>query len=369
MHFLKYLWVQMWPNMAAPSIWTVLGIAISHVRLKAHVNRKHEELKERDHGMTTPVHSAEGRDFSDFQRTQAVADIKADDFDFTKATEGTGWTSVTFPANWANMEAAGRPRGAYHFLHPGADPVAQARHFHSVVKAAGIRHGDMLVVDSELTAGVAAIAPVKGGAIRNHLPLTDADLATTPSRVDACTKAFLDEVSRLLIADGFFRRTGILRRKVPTCPLITYTMHAVGQYLASTAKAYPVLWFAWPSSTAPPAGMIAPWKSWTFWQWAFASKESGGGDADAFNGTPAALHAFIASYLPLIRKPVAVVTDGSLSLLAICREHGDSVPVTVVRSLTRKMQPSLIRYLLRGDPAANMPKGITLVVVEGVPAS
>jgi hypothetical protein len=39
------LWANLWPNMFAPSIWTLIGVAISHMHLKRHVNRKHDELK------------------------------------------------------------------------------------------------------------------------------------------------------------------------------------------------------------------------------------------------------------------------------------------------------------------------------------
>jgi hypothetical protein len=43
----------MWPNIFAPGFWTILGIAVSHWRIRKHVNRKHDELhkklNERDH--------------------------------------------------------------------------------------------------------------------------------------------------------------------------------------------------------------------------------------------------------------------------------------------------------------------------------
>lgn len=41
------IWGPMWPNVFAPSVFTVLGIAISHVRLKAHHERKLNELHDK----------------------------------------------------------------------------------------------------------------------------------------------------------------------------------------------------------------------------------------------------------------------------------------------------------------------------------
>src|SRR6266700_4008854 len=95
--------------------------------------------------------SAQGEDRSDFQ---AVFPWSGLDFGFVKATEGTGWTGHTFAANWAELAKEAKPRGAYHFLHPSEDPVVQAQHFVGVVKAAGLRAGDMLVVDTEVFEGL-----------------------------------------------------------------------------------------------------------------------------------------------------------------------------------------------------------------------
>lgn len=45
-HLLAHLYFAMWSNMWAPSMWTLLGIGLSHLHLRRHVNRKHEELKD-----------------------------------------------------------------------------------------------------------------------------------------------------------------------------------------------------------------------------------------------------------------------------------------------------------------------------------
>jgi len=45
-HWLNiHLWGPIWPNMVAPSVWTLFGISLSHFRMKKHVNTKHDELK------------------------------------------------------------------------------------------------------------------------------------------------------------------------------------------------------------------------------------------------------------------------------------------------------------------------------------
>ena len=51
MHLLSNLWSAMWPNIFAPGFWTVLGICISHYKLKGHVNRKHDELHQKIDGI------------------------------------------------------------------------------------------------------------------------------------------------------------------------------------------------------------------------------------------------------------------------------------------------------------------------------
>lgn len=55
-HFLTNLWNQMWPNVFAPSIFSILAVLVSHLKraqtareqhaeLRRHVDNKHEEMK------------------------------------------------------------------------------------------------------------------------------------------------------------------------------------------------------------------------------------------------------------------------------------------------------------------------------------
>lgn len=42
MHVIVFLWQQMWPNVFAPSFWTLLGVGLSHARLMRRQNKHHE---------------------------------------------------------------------------------------------------------------------------------------------------------------------------------------------------------------------------------------------------------------------------------------------------------------------------------------
>jgi hypothetical protein len=163
-------------------------------------------------------------------------------------------TDPTFAHDWRAIRQHGLHRGAYWYLNPSVDPVAQARYFVAAVKKIGLRDGDMLVCDSEV--------------------LT--------SNVNAVTHSFCAETARLA---------------GPHCPVLVYTNQNVGQHLTSCTR-WP-LWFAWPSSTPPSASRIRPWAHWTFWQWGVVK----GVDADRFNGTPAQLNKWIARYLPKPSPP------------------------------------------------------------------
>lgn len=306
-------------------------------------------------------HSAQGRDVSPYQPVQTVADWAGYNFGFCKATEGTGWTAgANFTENWANLEVCVTSRkdfplrGAYHFLHPASDPVAQARYFMSMVKAAGLKPGDALVVDSEILAGISADGKdlVPGKPMRrSHLPVTEADLALIPEQVDAATLAFCDEAARL-------------GGKVH--PVIVYTMHEVGQHLVKTAAKYP-LWFAWPSNTAPPAGMIAPWKDWLLWQWSWAGGNRG--DLDAFNGTVADLAAFVAKYLPpkfiKVHKKLLITADGTESLRQVAHRYQTNVGWVIswtFRNLPWSQDRHFGAYVISGKWDAPLPKGTEVVV-------
>lgn len=43
---MRALWDSLWPNMIAPSLWTLLGIGIAHVRTHRKLDAHHEDLKQ-----------------------------------------------------------------------------------------------------------------------------------------------------------------------------------------------------------------------------------------------------------------------------------------------------------------------------------
>lgn len=172
---------------------------------------------------------------------------------FAKATEGLDYTDPRFADNWAAMKACGIPRGAYHFLVPKDDPVAQAEHFLSVL---GGDLGELpLVVDVE-RGSRGAVHPC-------------AELQST------------------------------LRAFVRT--LETKTGHAVMIYTGrnfwkthmcddKSFSSYP-LWVARYSESEPE--LFGGWKRWDFWQYSQRGKVGDSrADLDRFRGDLAALEAW-----------------------------------------------------------------------------
>lgn len=201
--------------------------------------------------------NAQGRDYSAFQVPVTPEMLKGLSFAYTRVSDWSGTTMGTdpnFAHNWAEIKAAKLHRGAYWFLLPNVDPIAQARYFVAAVKSAGLDAGDMLVCDSE----------------------------TLASNVDTVTNRFCTETASLA---------------GPHCPVLVYSNENVGQHLTSCTH-WPY-WMAWISSTPPPPSVTHPWKDWTFWQWGLVD----GIDADYFNGDPAQLNSWIDGFLPKPKPP------------------------------------------------------------------
>jgi hypothetical protein len=215
------------------------------------------------------VASAQGRDFSSWQKPIIANNIRGLDFVFFRTTNGDGSLTtapeaggpvkngddLTFAHNWAVAKQVGIRRGAYHFFHPDQSPGQQAQLFVDTVKAHGLVAGDILVNDVEV-----------GGA-----------------NVDDAALAFCNDMHRLA---------------GPQNPILVYTNQDVGQHLHKTAARYPGLWFAHPAKTAPTTELIAPFKRWVFWQ-----SGGNGADKDAFNGTMEDLTKWIAPFLVPPKAP------------------------------------------------------------------
>jgi GH25 family lysozyme M1 (1,4-beta-N-acetylmuramidase) len=245
------------------------------------------------------VASAQGEDRSNFQ---SVTNWNGLNFGFCKATEGTTFTDSTFAANWANLKAQGLPRGAYHFFHPSENAAAQAAFFLATVKAHGLEAGDMLVIDSELSSGIAAdrLATVKARAAYH----AEDDLNVSTALVDSATAAFLADVQANIPA-------GVA--------LITYTDLTLASEMQVTASRFPLLWIAWPSSSAP--ANCGAFSRWLFWQWGIV----GGIDRDAFNGTAADLAAWIKS---LKDDPMQTIPGLWSNIISVEHEVNGDIIVT-----------------------------------------
>lgn len=212
------------------------------------------------------VASAQGFDVSAFQQPLTPAALAGYDFAYCKATEGLTITDPDLAGNWPVLGAwGGGPRGIYHEFVPADDPAAQAAYCYTAVLAAGgFQPGDMAaVVASDYTGS------------------TGAEIATWCSTM------------RSLAGPGV--------------AILVYSDLTVLPQLAAAA-AWP-LWVTWPSSTAPAAAQLGPWAAagWTFWQWGIS-----GTDRDAYNGTAAALAAWIGTY-----KGAAVEQDTGVLVTTI----------------------------------------------------
>lgn len=169
-----------------------------------------------------------GTDWSHWQGESSV--LKAQGagivFWFFKATQGTTYVDSRFPSFRSQAESLRAIWAPYHFFMANLDPVAQARHFHSIV---GDYQGMPPVVDFELTYGVSKYT------------------------LNLRLRQFLVEAERL-----FGRKPIIYTRGY----FWNYWM-----YRADDWSEYPI-WVALYGST-PPSGayMPADWDTWGFWQY------------------------------------------------------------------------------------------------------
>ena len=201
------------------------------------------------------VASAQGLDVSNYQGHFDWAATTGLSFGCYRLTQGLGGQGTNSPdpdAGWNHTEIArkGLHRGAYHFLNPDLDGAVQARYFITEHRLLGLTGADMLWCDNE-TPG------------------------PSPAETARCAAAFMAELEKLAPANPKGVYTFIDFAKEGNCDGLA---------------AYP-LWLAYPASAAPVPP--PPWHNWTFWQWGTRA----GTDADAFNGTAAALNAWVADFI------------------------------------------------------------------------
>lgn len=242
--------------------------------------------------------SAQGIDISAYQPVVTAAQLDGLTFAFAKATNGAYVTDPNFAANWAVIKTAGKFAGAYHELTP-EDARGQAAHFLAVVRAAGLEPGDMLAVS-----------------VSDYKEVTDGE-----------ARAWLDAVT-----EGTGGRN----------PAVCYTDRSVGANLPSCAG-YP-LWIAWPASAAPES--VDPWGSWHLWQYHMT-----GLDLDAFNGSPADMAAWIATYAKPAPAPPIVYVEIDMVKVPVLKQGSTG---QIVRDWQGMLVAHAFGYLIAPDPGSSV---------------
>ncbi len=192
-------------------------------------------------------YAVQGIDVSSYQGNPNWTSVKnsGKTFAFTKATEGTTYVNPDFAANWAHMKSAGLIRGAYHYGHPGTDPVAQANFFYNTVHPTT---GDLqMTLDIETTDG------------------------KNPTQVRSWIVSFINRIQALTGRPG-----------------IIYTGYYFWKNSAGNGSNLNCpLWLA-AYVTNPATYIPAAWSTWSFWQYTSTgsvSGVSGNVDRDAWNGS------------------------------------------------------------------------------------
>jgi lysozyme len=234
-------------------------------------------------------------------------------FAFIKATEGTGLVDKSFAVNWAGAKAAGLLRGAYHFFHPGVDPIEQADFFLSKVVTCELPP----VLDVEAMDNVASAKLIQG------------------------VSRWVEHV------------TASLRR-----PLI-YASPLFWQKLpAANIEQKADLWIAeWEIQTPDKMGN---WPGWSFWQYTSRGAVpgiAGSVDLNRFNGSIDDLHAYLTR-----TADGGIVKPGPFDLMTV-------IGVQRALNFLNVVEPPLIEDGVNGPKtraAVREFQGASGLVVDGV---
>lgn len=195
----------------------------------------------------------EGIDVSEHNGTIDWAKVKRSGrvFAVARVSDGLQHLDTQFDRNWKGIRDAGLIRGAYQYLRPGQDAVAQAD----------------LLIQHMGTLGPGDLPPVVDVENMN---------GQSGSVVSAAVRAWVERVKA---------KTGL--------DPIVYTASGFWNELPNTAQfSARTLWVANYKAQCP--SMPTPWKSWAMWQYSetgTVSGVSGGIDLDVFNGSLAELQA------------------------------------------------------------------------------
>jgi lysozyme len=264
------------------------------------------------------VQSAQGLDVSNYQGQFDWSSVPGLSFGVFRMTQGLGH-NVNSPdpdAAWNNqqLKEQGLIRGSYHFFDPTLSGEAQAQYFVTERAKLGLADTDMLWLDHETT-------------------------GPPPEEVSAAAVAFMTELDKLC----------------PNNPRGVYTFISFATVGNCVGLDRWPLWLAYPASSAPKPPL--PWSNWMFWQWGLRN----GVDTDAFNGTPAELQAWIASYSQT--PPQAYDAPAKTSILAFAQGHKLTVDQVIWLTATNRPQGfgTVEReYIEAGNWTADMPVGMTV---------
>ena len=211
---------------------------------------------------------AAGFDISAWQSNSSIdwaADAAAGaKFVYIKATEGTGYASSQFGAQWASASAAGLIRGAYVFATPNT--------------SSGAATADYLVAHGAGWSADGKTLP----------PLLD--IENNPYAGGTCYGLSTGQMTSWIsdFSNEIHAKTG---RYPALYTNISWWQQCTGNSAAFGADPYMPAY--WPSTNfSGPGTLGASWQGWNLWQWADAG--SFPGDQDVFNGSLAGLQAFAA---------------------------------------------------------------------------
>jgi lysozyme len=215
---------------------------------------------------SNPGAPAEGIDVSGYQQTVNWASVKqaGKSFAFIKATEGTTLVDRAFGDHWTKAKTAGLLRGAYHFLRPEHDAVAQAQFFLA-----------------QLANDAGEMPPVLDVEVTDRISL---------AQIASSVSAWIDYVGANLGRALIYTSPGFWNL-LPGIP-------GVGTRAD--------LWIA--SWSARPPARVNGWPTWTFWQYTAKATVAGipgsaDMDADRYNGTLEELQAYCARVVGMPSLP------------------------------------------------------------------
>jgi GH25 family lysozyme M1 (1,4-beta-N-acetylmuramidase) len=267
-------------------------------------------------------------------------------FAWTKATEGTYYTSPSFVSQENGAKGAGIYVGAYHYARPGADTNLTGA-FSADSEAAFF----WSVASNYVKGGSTYLVPM--------LDWEDTSATNGHNGFNGFTTAFMSAwVNEWCnTVSNFAKASGVTIR--PIVYTGTWYSNPSGGYagLNSTVAGWPAWISAYNGQNVQTGGPASsyPWSTWTVWQ--YADTNWSGGDSDVFNGSDSTLGTLViggvsAPFItaqPLLR---AVDTGGSI---AISASAGGTAPLSYQWTLAGENVPGATNtiYTLTNAQAEN----------------